>query len=185
MTQTARTFDYIAEAQQTKSSSFHGAMVSKQQFVDVIISAIKALQDLDAIKKALFYGRDNVSLRAVKPGSYDCNNLNMSAIHDGAHAGLDILHAIIGKATESGELLEALFDAAIYGKPLDRINIIEEVGDGFWYDAVLMHALDFNFGQAQAINIEKLRARFPNKFTEYDAQNRDLNAERKILENGA
>ena len=31
-------------------------------------------------------------------------------------------------------------------------------------------------------NIEKLRARYPEKFTEFDAQNRNLVVEREILE---
>ena len=31
-------------------------------------------------------------------------------------------------------------------------------------------------------NIAKLRARYPERFSEYDALNRDLDAERKVLE---
>lgn len=180
----AEAMDYINEAQQTKSSSYHGNMVSKEQFVGVVITAIKSLQDLDVIKKALFYGRENINLRFVKPGAYDCNNLEMSALSNSPHAGIDLLHAIIGKATEAGELLEALFDAAVYGRTLDRTNVLEEVGDGFWYDAIILKVLSATFEEVQGVNIAKLRARFPDKFTEFDANNRDLSHERNVLDAG-
>lgn len=173
--------NYVAEAVQTKSNQFNGSLVSKQQFVDIIVMAIKALQDLDVLKKTLFYGKLNPLIRPVN-GPNDCNTLRMEALSDSPFVGIDILHSIIGKATESGEQLEALFDAAVYGKPFDIPNAIEEVGDGQWYDAILANALDFTFEDAQRINIAKLRQRYPDKFTAFDAINRDLPAERKILE---
>lgn len=97
---------------------------------------------------------------------------------------MNVIHAIIGKATEAGELLEAL-SAAAEGEAFDAVNALEEVGDGFWYDALLLRAIGSNFGEAQSVNIAKLRRRFPNAFTEFDANNRDLFEERKILEKGA
>ena len=39
-----------------------------------------------------------------------------------------------------------------------------------------------SFEHAMKVNIEKLRARYPNKFSEHDAVNRDLKTERQILE---
>jgi ribosomal protein S17E len=33
-----------------------------------------------------------------------------------------------------------------------------------------------------SVNVEKLAKRYPEKFTEYHAENRDLESERKILE---
>lgn len=177
--------DYIAEAQQTKSSSFHGNMISKQQFIDILIQAITALRDLDVAKKALFYGKPNAWLSPVNENTFDCNTLDMQALSNSPHDGIDLIHGIIGKATEAGELLEALFDSAIYGKKLDAVNVREEVGDGFWYDAIILKVLGETFEGTQKVNIEKLRARFPQKFTEYDAQNRDLSHERRILEVGS
>lgn len=95
---------------------------------------------------------------------------------------LRILHAVMGMVTEAGELMDAVKKYAIYGKPIDLVNLKEECGDTFWYQALLARAAGFTFEEAQTTNIEKLRARYPNKFTEHDALNRDLGAERKILE---
>lgn len=41
---------------------------------------------------------------------------------------------------------------------------------------------NFTFEEILETNINKLKKRFPNKFTEYHALNRDLEAEREVLE---
>ena len=95
---------------------------------------------------------------------------------------LKILHACIGLATESGELLDAMKKHLFYGKPLDFVNLREEAGDELWYLAVLLRAIRTDFETTMDINISKLRARYPNKFEEHAALNRDLVKERGILE---
>lgn len=174
-------FKYQAEAQLTKSPQFHGHLVEKQFCIDTLIDIIKACQRLDVMKKALFYGKENPSVAPLHVRSANCNALQLTNLGEGQN-GIDILHGIIGKVTEAGELAEALFDAVILNEPFDKTNCVEEVGDGFWYDAIILDAIGSTFQGAQRINIDKLRARFPNKFTEYDANNRNLDNERKILE---
>ena len=92
------------------------------------------------------------------------------------------IHAIIGKLTELGELADHYKRYVFYGKPLDRVGICEELGDGQWYDAVLCSVLDTTFAREQDRNIRKLQARFPNQFQTTDAILRDLYRERVILE---
>lgn len=48
--------------------------------------------------------------------------------------------------------------------------------------ALALNALGSDFGSVMERNIEKLKARYPDKFTEDKATNRDLDTERKILE---
>jgi len=93
-----------------------------------------------------------------------------------------IMHSIIGISTESGELLGALKKNLFYGKELDIVNIKEEIGDLFWYVAVLCDELDISLQKVLDKNIEKLKTRYPNKFTQVSALNRDLEKERGILE---
>lgn len=172
--------DYQAEAQQTKSDQFHGELVDAVNFHNHILKAIDALISLDEIKKALFYGKENSQLT---PSEFDCSQFP-ELIGESPEQGIDIIHSIIGKATEAGELLSALYAALFQDEPFDVTNFREEIGDGLWYDAIGLSAIGSNFGEVQTINIAKLRARFPNKFTEFDANNRNLIAERNILENG-
>lgn len=178
--------NYIEEAHLTASPHFHGDKVPLSFFADTLKEAIEALQKLDRIKKTLFYGRD-LGVTNIGEGVPNIAKLPdwiSDNIADDA-AAVNIIHGIIGKATEAGELLEALAATAIEGAPLDKVNIGEEVGDGFWYDALLLRAIGSNFTEEQRRNIAKLRHRFPNAFTEYDANNRDLFGEREILEKKA
>jgi NTP pyrophosphatase (non-canonical NTP hydrolase) len=80
--------------------------------------------------------------------------------------------------------LEALRAVTIENKEFDEVNMREEVGDVFWYFAILADTCGFTFEEAQRVNIAKLRMRYGEKFSEFDAKNRNLTAERTILENG-
>lgn len=95
---------------------------------------------------------------------------------------LKILHAALGVGSEAGEFLDAYKKFLFYGKPLDVVNLREEAGDVLWYLALLLRAIDSDFDVTMQINIDKLRARYPSKFDEHAALNRDLVRERVILE---
>jgi NTP pyrophosphatase (non-canonical NTP hydrolase) len=186
-------FDYAAEAFLTVSSQYHGELVAKFRFVRALNDAIDALQRMDAIKKALFYGRDAGlgDYHGAAPGQYDepGKPLDMSNVPNRITDNSDLtneeaefyIHGVIGVATEAGELLENLRDA-ISGKGFDRTNIGEEVGDAKWYMALLARVGRFKWGDDEMANIAKLRMRFPDRFTEHDANNRQLAAERDLLE---
>lgn len=95
---------------------------------------------------------------------------------------LNLLHAAMGISTESGELMDAFKRKIFYGKDLDVVNVKEEIGDLMWYVAILLRELDLDFEDLLQTNIDKLKARYPEKFTEENALNRDLDKERQILE---
>lgn len=93
-----------------------------------------------------------------------------------------LLHAVIGKVTEAAEALDNLKKHIFYGKPIDEVNLIEEQGDGHWYDAILYDALGADPEETLQKNIAKLMVRYPHKFESEQALTRDLGAERKTLE---
>jgi NTP pyrophosphatase (non-canonical NTP hydrolase) len=93
-----------------------------------------------------------------------------------------LMHAMIGMCTESGEIQDQLKKAIFYGKPLDRTNLIEELGDLMWYVGVMCSELNVDLDEVMEKNIAKLKKRYGEKFTEAAALNRDLDSERKILE---
>jgi NTP pyrophosphatase (non-canonical NTP hydrolase) len=94
----------------------------------------------------------------------------------------DTLHAIVGIASEAGEMLDALKKHIFYNQQMDSINLAEELGDLMWYMALLCRRYGWTFEEIQKRNIAKLKARYPEKFTEEKSLNRDLDAERKALE---
>lgn len=91
-------------------------------------------------------------------------------------------HAVYGLVTEAGELMDEVKRVKIYGKDLDRTNLLEEAGDCFWYLALLCDELGVSFEDVWEKNIAKLRARYPEKWTAHHALNRNHAAERAQLE---
>jgi len=90
---------------------------------------------------------------------------------------IEQLHAVMGCATEAGELVDAYKKTVFYGKPLDTVNVKEEIGDILWYLAILCREHGWSFEEIMSENTDKLRLRYPEQFTTQDA------IERKDKEN--
>jgi len=95
---------------------------------------------------------------------------------------LQLMHACIGVSTEAGELIDPVKKAVFYGASIDKINLMEEVGDVLWYCAIILRYTGHTFDDAMERNISKLQKRYPDKFTEENATKRDLKKERIELE---
>lgn len=93
-----------------------------------------------------------------------------------------LIHYALGLATEAGEFQDAVKRYIAYGKQLDSTNLKEEVGDILWYVARICSLYGWSMDEVMNLNIQKLKARFPEKFTENHAIKRDLENERKVLE---
>jgi len=93
-----------------------------------------------------------------------------------------LLHCAMGLCTEAGEFMDHLKKHIFYGAELDPVNMIEELGDNQWYVGVGVDELEAKFNEMLQKNIDKLRARYPEKFEPEQAINRDLKKERSILE---
>ncbi len=156
------------------------------------LDAITALNEiLDQVKKNAFYGKafsdhkliDAVTVANICVGRLnDYSSLSTTLENNKDELPVDprVFHAIVGISTESAELLEALdLDSVGY----DRVNILEELGDLCWYQAIAVDALDAKL-EEDVLNrvIAKLRFRYPEKFTSEHAINRDLVKERQVLE---
>lgn len=97
---------------------------------------------------------------------------------------LDNVHMLLGMVTEVGELADVYKKNIAYKKPVDYINVKEEIGDVMWYIANFCSLNNFDLEEILKNNIAKLRSRYPEKFTEQHATNRNLEKERDILTNG-
>ena len=94
----------------------------------------------------------------------------------------ELLHAVLGITSEGGELLDAIKSKVIYGKELDFVNITEELGDIFWYCSIILRLCNTSYNKVMLSNLEKLKVRYPLKFRELEALERDLEKERIALE---
>lgn len=96
----------------------------------------------------------------------------------------DIQHMLFGMMTELGELVDSYKKHYAYGKTLDSTNVMEELGDIMWYWAGMCTITGINAPTTLQLNIDKLKARYPEKFDQDLAINRDLEQERRILDSG-
>ncbi len=94
------------------------------------------------------------------------------------------IHMLMGMTTEIGELMDPYKKNLAYQKPVDIVNVKEEVGDLMWYIANFCNLNGFDLEEIMEINIKKLQERYPQKFDKVLAVQRNLNNERTILENG-
>lgn len=91
-------------------------------------------------------------------------------------------HMIFGMLTEVGELADIFKKNLAYGKEIDWVNVKEETGDLMWYIANFCKGNNFDLEEILETNINKLISRYPEKFTQKEALERNLDLERKILE---
>lgn len=86
---------------------------------------------------------------------------------------LNLEHMIIGVAGEAGELCDPIKRFTIYGKELDRANVVEELGDMEFYMAGLRQLLRISREEVLDANFAKLRARYPaGNYSDEAAQTR-------------
>lgn len=83
-----------------------------------------------------------------------------------------IVHMAMGMSGEAGELLDSVKKTVIYNKPIDRENIIEELGDMYWYMTGMMDYLGVTIQDVVEANVDKLRKRYPDAYTDTAAQKR-------------
>lgn len=70
------------------------------------------------------------------------------------------LHGALGVSGEAGELADAIKKELIYGKPIDRANIVEELGDLRWYMTLLQVLYGISDQEVLQTNADKLAKRY-------------------------
>lgn len=187
--------DYIKNAIATESP-ITDIRLNTELFEALANVAIAALNGLDAMKKSAFYGKQIGSTNLAASIQQTVDAVHQLAPHslslargqypvqplkDGVNPR--IVHALFGVPTESGELLETFVEYVKTGN-LDVPNLVEELGDVSWYQAIALDAMSSSFEELFQVNITKLhKKRYKSgAFSAEEAVNRDLVAERSQLE---
>jgi NTP pyrophosphatase (non-canonical NTP hydrolase) len=179
--------DFVKNAIRTESR-IDEVVVNELLLTATIQNLISMGNILDQIKKHAFYGkpydisaiRNHFSMAAEAMTTLSTITADEIA-NDERPIPVNprLFHAVVGISTEATELLEAL---DLYGRDMDNTNLLEEFGDIDWYKAIGVDELGGDWEDILIKIIEKLRLRYPDKFTNEDAVNRDLEGEREILE---
>ena len=172
--------EHLKESERFLSGKFH--YDEKDQGENALRNTVErflaASDKLDQYKKLKYYGRE-LSPELTKEEHQMSVQQFERAPEDGAEK---LLHAAIGIATESAELLEVLYKSKWNGEQFDVFNCKEEIGDLFFFFSIIFRELDLDLNEILANNIKKLDKRYDKEFSEEAANNRDLKAEREILE---
>ena len=75
-----------------------------------------------------------------------------------------LLEGLMGLSGESGEVTDILKKVLFQGHKLNRNHIALELGDICWYIALASDAIGYDLETIMQMNIDKLKARYPNGF---------------------
>ena len=71
---------------------------------------------------------------------------------------------LLGLGGETGECQDLYKKHRFQGHELDKAKMAKELGDVSWYLALTAYAIGYNLEDIFKMNIEKLRARYPDGF---------------------
>lgn len=123
--------------------------------VPVAFNHLGVQLELDRMQKKLDAGEVNYSAMVaalVKPGDAIIESLTPRKA--------DMWHMATGVSGEAGELLDAIKKFIVYEKPLDRCNVIEELGDLEFYMERIRQLIQVTREQVLEKNISKLSVRY-------------------------
>lgn len=83
-----------------------------------------------------------------------------------------LTYTALGLTGESGEVAEMIKKAFYHGHALEKEALSKELGDVLWYLAVMASGLGLSLDRIASENIDKLRARYPDGFSEERSRNR-------------
>ena len=84
-----------------------------------------------------------------------------------------ILNACLGLSGEVGEFNDMIKKWIFHEKDLDEEHLKKELGDIMWYIAMMCHAFRWNLDEIMEMNINKLKARYPEGFDTNRSNNRE------------
>lgn len=93
----------------------------------------------------------------------------------------ELLHMATGVGTEAGELQDAVKTYVFYNKPIDRENVVEELGDLEFYIAGVRQKMGITRTETLAHNMDKLKKRYPAGYSDQAAQYRADKQDRALL----
>ena len=92
----------------------------------------------------------------------------------GTNEDVDLMvNGVMGLAGESGECVDLLKKHMFQGHGLDMHHLAKELGDVAWYLAVTAHAIGYTLEEVFQMNVDKLKARYPDGFSEDRSKNRE------------
>ena len=89
------------------------------------------------------------------------------------HSWKKELHAVFGMAGEVGEI-QSIYQKTFQGHEFDSSEMKKELGDLLWFIAEYCTVYGWELEDIMQLNIDKLKARYPEGFSEEKSINREV-----------
>lgn len=162
--------DLVARIKDTGALTMLASLLAEQ----------KLLSDkFDTWKRSVFYNKPSAT---IPPTSLaEAGDASMLIKHD---EQIKLIHGIVGMISECGELGEQLGNWLFFGGELQvfgKDGMVEEFGDFRWYQTEALEALKVSDDEVETLNIQKLAARYGERYSDFAAVNRDVEKEHEAL----
>lgn len=100
------------------------------------------------------------------------NEFQKAALRTGnteAPINMQILNYCLGLAGETGEYVDLLKKHMFHNHDITSEQIASELGDILWYVAMCAHVAGLSLEDVAQFNVDKLKARYPEKFNSADS----------------
>lgn len=84
----------------------------------------------------------------------------------------NLIHAALGITSEGGEIATLIKASCVYGKETNISHLMEEAGDVLWFLSLLAKCMGITLEDIAKENIRKLKLRYPQGYSDMDAQMR-------------
>lgn len=84
-----------------------------------------------------------------------------------------LINGVMGLCSEVVECIDMVNKMLFQGHDLDHCALAKELGDMVWYLAVTAHAIGYTLEEVLQMNVDKLKARYPDGFSEDRSRNRE------------
>lgn len=105
---------------------------------------------------------DGLNTTRLTNAIFDCHTITIA----------QLINGVLGLTGEAGEVSGLVKKGIFHEKGIDLEHLKKELGDCTWYLAMICDACGFTLDDVMQTNIDKLKARYPEGFDTYRANNR-------------
>lgn len=84
-----------------------------------------------------------------------------------------LINGLLGLSGEAGEVTDLFKKWIFHNAPMDEAHAQKELGDVLWYVAMICHSMKWDMDDIMRMNIEKLKARYPEGFDTEKSNHRE------------
>lgn len=191
--------EYLHQSERTEKK-FEDGMSPNQETMVGAVAVLRIVEGFGMVtgqfKKQLIYGEDIEKTKPKILGLVERIEKHVDALEtfeqesskgNSQVQSLDqgqaeTFHALLGMVSEVAEIIELIMPYIENNEVVDTLSFAEEIGDLYWYLAQFQRQFNLDEGTIRQKNIDKLRQRFPDRFDDELALNRDTEKEREVLD---